>query len=100
MNKRNSILESLSEGMITTANSKEVSKSNRAKLFCETVVKMRNGYLEDIYDVFGVITSSITKYTKPVFGKLTCDNSLLNLFIVVVVIFTLLLIISLRYEYL
>lgn len=76
MNKRNSILESLSEGMITTANSKEVSKSNRAKLFCETVVKMRNGYLEDIYDVFGVITSSITKYTKPVFGKLTCDNSL------------------------
>ena len=66
MNKRNSILESLSEGMITTANSKEVSKSSRAKLFCETVVKMRNGYLEDIYGVFGVITSSITKYTKPV----------------------------------
>lgn len=61
MNKRNSILESLSEGMLQTANSKEVSKSNRAKLFCETVVKMRNGYLEDIYDVFGVITSSITK---------------------------------------
>lgn len=29
MNKRNSILESLSKGMITTANSKEVSKSNR-----------------------------------------------------------------------
>ena len=76
MNKRNSILESLSEGMLQTANSKEVSKSNRAKLFCETVVKMRNGYLEDIHDVFGVITSSITKYTKPAFDKLTCDNSL------------------------
>lgn len=45
MNKRNSILESLSEGMLQTANSKEVSKSSRAKLFCDTVVKMRDGYL-------------------------------------------------------
>lgn len=33
MNKRNSILESLSEGMITTANSKDVSKSSRGKTF-------------------------------------------------------------------
>lgn len=56
MNKRNSILESLSEGMLQTANSKEVSKSSRAKLFCDTVVKMRDGYLEDIFDFFDGIT--------------------------------------------
>lgn len=76
MNKRNSILESLSEGMLTTTNSKEVSKSSRAKTFCDTVVKMGNGYLEDIFDFFGDITFSITKYTKPTFSKLTCDDSL------------------------
>lgn len=76
MNKRNSILESLSEGMLQTANSKEVSKSSRAKLFCDTVVKMRDGYLEDIFDFFDGITFSITKYTKPTFSKMTCDNSL------------------------
>lgn len=76
MNKRSSILESLSEGMLQTANSKEVSKSSRASLFCDTVVKMRNGYLEDIFDFFGDITFSITKYTKPTFSKLTCDDSL------------------------
>ena len=49
--------------MLTTTNSKEVSKSSRAKLFCDTVVKMRNGYLEDIFDFFGGITFSITKCT-------------------------------------
>lgn len=76
MNKRSSILESLSEGMLQTANSKEVSKSSRASLFCDTVVKMRNGYLEDIFDFFDGITFSITKYTKPTFSKLTCDDSL------------------------
>lgn len=36
------------------------SKSSRAKLFCDTVVKMRNGYLEDIFDFFGGITFSVT----------------------------------------
>jgi hypothetical protein len=52
------------------------SKSSRAKLFCDTVVKMRNGYLEDIFDFFGGITFSITKYTKPTFSKMSCDDSL------------------------
>lgn len=52
------------------------SKSSRAKLFCDTVVKMRNGYLEDIFDFFGGITFSVTKYTKPTFSKMSCDSSL------------------------
>lgn len=37
---------------------------------------MRNGYLEDIFDFFGGITFSITKYTKPTFSKMSCDDSL------------------------
>lgn len=37
---------------------------------------MRNGYLEDIFDFFGGITFSVTKYTKPTFSKMSCDSSL------------------------
>lgn len=70
-----SIIDSLVNEDMTSV---KVSNSNssRAKLFCDTVVKMRNGYLEDIFDFFGGITFSITKYTKPTFSKMSCDDSL------------------------
>ena len=42
MNKRNSILESLSEGMLTTAN---VKRTKNGELFVESVLKIRGWLL-------------------------------------------------------
>lgn len=65
MNKRNSILESLSEGMLSN---KQINTSKATKSaigFIRNVNQLRKGNIEDIYGYFKDITENIaTKYTK------------------------------------
>lgn len=74
MNKRNSILESLSEGMLQTAN---VKRTKNGELFVESVLKIRGGYYLESFSRFfeKCIVNTASKYTdvKSTYGNMYCN---------------------------
>ena len=84
MNKRNSILESLSEGMLNNTNQvNSVKRTKNGDMFAKCLSKTRGSLRYDDFLIFlrSCATNSASKYTKVLSGynKLRCVNSYMSI---------------------